>query len=147
MRPKTAFRALGLLRQLVRDGPPFPGVSRSLRRQAAPPGCSYISSILKMHSPPRLMPPPCPPTKCVCVRACVHHLPAQPPSVCVCVCVCVCLASNSWTVALWASLSMGFPRQEYWSGLLFLTLISCVHCIAGGFFTSEPPGKPIKHTF
>ena len=22
-----------------------------------------------------------------------------------------------WTVALWASLSMGFSRQEYWSGL------------------------------
>jgi len=23
------------------------------------------------------------------------------------------------TVILWAALSMGFPRQEYWSGLLF----------------------------
>ena len=144
MRPETAFRALGLLRQLVSDGPPFPGVSSSLRRQhhqAAPPGCSYISSILKMHSPPRLMPPLCPPARCVCVCACVHHLPAHPPS------VCVCVASDSWTVALWASLSMGFPRQEYWSGLPFLTLISCVHCIAGGFFTSEPPGKPIEHTY
>ena len=26
---------------------------------------------------------------------------------------------NLWTVALQAPLSMGFPRQEYWSGLLF----------------------------
>ena len=24
-----------------------------------------------------------------------------------------------WTVAHWAPLSMGFSRQEYWSGLLF----------------------------
>ena len=27
--------------------------------------------------------------------------------------------STSWTVALQAPLSMGFPRQEYWSGLPF----------------------------
>ena len=27
--------------------------------------------------------------------------------------------STSWTVAHQAPLSMGFPRQEYWSGLLF----------------------------
>ena len=27
-----------------------------------------------------------------------------------------------WKVALEASLSMGFPRQEYWSGLLFPSL-------------------------
>ncbi|KAI4581845.1 hypothetical protein MJG53_009370 [Ovis ammon polii x Ovis aries] len=31
---------------------------------------------------------------------------------------CLTLAT-SWTVARQASLSMGFPRQEYWSGLLF----------------------------
>ena len=49
-----------------------------------------------------------------------------------------------------------FPRQEYWSGLPFLspwesqkdpwlsgwTHISCVSCIGSGFFTTEPPGKP-----
>ena len=48
---------------------------------------------------------------------------------CVCVCVCVCVHSLSrvglfatpWTVALQTPLSMGFPRQEYWSGLLFPT--------------------------
>jgi len=48
---------------------------------------------------------------------------------------------------------MGFPRQEYWSGLPFLAPgvllepeiephISLVSCIASGFFTNEPPGKP-----
>ena len=44
-----------------------------------------------------------------------------------CVCVCVCVQSLScvqlfvtpWTVAHQALLSMGFSRQEYWSGLPF----------------------------
>ena len=41
----------------------------------------------------------------------------------VCVCVCACLLSHvrlfatPWTVAHQAPLSMGFSRQEYWSGL------------------------------
>ena len=45
---------------------------------------------------------------------------------------------------------MGFPRQEYWSGLPFpspgdlpdpgMELAS--PALAGGFFTTEPPGKP-----
>ena len=44
--------------------------------------------------------------------------------VCVCVCVCVSqsLVSNSatpWTVAHQAPMSMGFSRQEDWSGLPF----------------------------
>ena len=45
--------------------------------------------------------------------------------VCVCVCVCVCTLSHVrlfvtlWTVAHQAPLSLGFPRQEYWSGLPF----------------------------
>ena len=30
-----------------------------------------------------------------------------------------CLTVNPWTVALQAPLSMGFSRQEYWSGLPF----------------------------
>ena len=43
-------------------------------------------------------------------------------------CVCVCSVSHSvlsksfvtpWTVALQAPLSMGFPREEFWSGLPF----------------------------
>ena len=54
-----------------------------------------------------------------------------------------------WTVVFQAPLSMGFPRQEYWSGLSFPTLgdlpkpgikpISSA--LAGGFFTVELPGK------
>ena len=45
--------------------------------------------------------------------------------VCVYVCACICAFSHvprfvtPWTVACQASLSMGFPRQEYWSGLPF----------------------------
>ena len=51
------------------------------------------------------------------------------------------------------SLSMEFLRQEYWSGLPFRSpedlpnpgteLTSLVSpALAGGFFISEPPGKP-----
>ena len=44
------------------------------------------------------------------------------PCVCVCVCVlsrfgCVQLLVTPWTVTCQAPLSMGFPSQEYWSGL------------------------------
>ena len=45
----------------------------------------------------------------------------------------------------------GFPRQEYWSGLPFPSLGDLLHpgiepvspALAGGFFTTEPPGKPL----
>ena len=55
-----------------------------------------------------------------------------------------------WTAASQASLSMGFPRQEHWSGLLFPPAgdlpdpgIKCTSpALAGGFSSSEPPGKP-----
>ena len=49
---------------------------------------------------------------------------------------------------------MGYPRQEYWSGVPFLPPGDLPHpgielgpaaLIAGGFFTSEPPGKPFKN--
>ena len=36
---------------------------------------------------------------------------------CVCVCMHVWLFATSWAVARQAPLSMGCPRQEYWSGL------------------------------
>ena len=53
------------------------------------------------------------------------------------------------TVACQAPLSMGFPSQEYWSGLLFpspgdLPDPGVEHrslASAGGFFTTGPPGK------
>ena len=61
------------------------------------------------------------------------------------------LFATPWTVACQASLSMGFSRQEYWSGLPFpppgylpdprMKFMS--PALAGGFFTTEPPEKPI----
>ena len=57
-------------------------------------------------------------TTCVCVCVCVRL------SLCVSVCIhssCVRLFATPWTVALQTPLSVGFPRQEYWSGLLFPT--------------------------
>ena len=89
--------------------------------------------------------------------------------VCVCVCVCVCgrvcahmyiqflscvqIFVTLWTEAHQASLSVELSWYESWSRLPFLppgdlpnpgnrTCISWVSCIAGGFFSSEPPGKP-----
>ena len=42
-----------------------------------------------------------------------------------------------WTAAYQAPPSMGFSRQEYWSGVPSPSLF----CIAGRFFTTEAPGK------
>ena len=68
----------------------------------------------------------------------------------------VWLLVTPWTVACQAPLSMGFSRQEYWSefpfpspgdlpdsGIKPMTLRSPM--LAGGFFTTEPPGKPEVH--
>ena len=65
------------------------------------------------------------------------------------------LFAPPWTVACQAPLCMGFPRQEYWSGLPFPTPGDFLDPgiepespaspeLAGGFFTAEPPGKPHK---
>ena len=53
-----------------------------------------------------------------------------------------------WTIARQAPLSMGFPRQEYWSGLPFPSpgalpdprAEPTSSALAGGFFTTTPPG-------
>ena len=55
------------------------------------------------------------------------------------------------TVPHQALLSMGFPRQEYWSGLSFPSpgdlpnpgIKPMSPALAGGFFTTELPGKPV----
>ena len=60
-----------------------------------------------------------------------------------------------WTVTHQAPLSMGFPRQEYWSGLPFPPAGDFANpgigpvspALAGGFFTAEPPGKPLNETW
>ena len=58
---------------------------------------------------------------------------------------CIQLFATLWTVACKDLLSMGFPRQEYWSGLPFLSphpgIEPASPTLAGGFFTTEPPGK------
>ena len=61
--------------------------------------------------------------------------------------------ATPWTVAHQAPLSMGFSKQEYWSGLPFplpedlpdpgikpMSLES--PALEDGFSTAEPPGKP-----
>ena len=61
------------------------------------------------------------------------------------------------TVAHQAPLSTGFSRQEYWSGLPFpppgdlsnpgTELLSPVSpALAGKFFTTKPPWKPLIYT-
>ena len=60
------------------------------------------------------------------------------------------------TIARQAPLSMGFSQKEYWSGLPFplpgdlpnlgiKPVSPTTPVLSGGFFTTEPPGKPI-HT-
>ena len=57
--------------------------------------------------------------------------------------------ATPWTVALQAPLSMGFLRQEYWSGLSFPFPEDLPEPgskpmspeLAGEFYTTEPPGK------
>ena len=62
-------------------------------------------------------------TSCMCAHSCFS---------------CVQLFETLWPVAHQAPLSMGFSRQEYCSGgsswLSNHTRVSCIFCIAGGFF-------------
>ena len=56
-----------------------------------------------------------------------------------------------WTLAHWAPLSVGFPGQEYWSVLPFPApgdlpdpgIKPVSPALAGTFFTTEPPGRPL----
>ena len=56
-----------------------------------------------------------------------------------------------WTAAYQAPLSMGFSRQEYWSGLPFPSSGDLPYpgikprspALQAGVLTSEPPGKPL----
>ena len=114
---------------------------------------------------------------CVCVCVCVYVVKEETLgwnrkifdsllfcSICPHCWCCCCLVAFSrsvvsdsfvtpWTVARQAPLSMGFPRQEYWSGLPFpapghlphpgMEPESPVSCaLAAGFFITESPGKP-----
>ena len=69
---------------------------------------------------------------------------------CVCVISCVPLFVTPWTVIHQAPLSMGFAKQEHWSGLSFIfpgdlanpRIKPLSPALAGRFFTAEPPEKP-----
>ena len=69
---------------------------------------------------------------------------------------CVQFFGAMWTVACWAPLSMGFSRQECWSGLIMLGDLpdpgveTVSFALAGRFFATEPPftfhlGNPGTH--
>ena len=73
--------------------------------------------------------------------------------------LCCCVISKSCltlatplTIAHQVPLPMGFPRQEYWSGLPFPSpgdipdpeIEPKSPALACKFFTTEPPGKPIN---
>ena len=92
---------------------------------------------------------------CLCLSISIH--PSIYPSVCVCVwsCFsCVWLFVTLWTMACQAPLSMGFSRQEYWSGChafpqgispiqgLNSSLLGLLHWQVGSLLLA-PPGKPI----
>ena len=81
---------------------------------------------------------------------------------CVCVCVCVCCLVAKlyltfvipWTVAHQTPLSMGFSRQEYWSGLPcpppgdlpnpgIKPMSPASPALAGWYFTTESPDKSL----
>ena len=86
---------------------------------------------------------------------CLFSPKVAPCRTTVCVCAPLCPTFvTSWATACQAPLSMGFSRQEYWNGLPFPSpgdlpdpgiepgsLASLA--LAGGFFTVEPPGKPM----
>ena len=73
---------------------------------------------------------------------------------CLCVwsCCCVRLFATVWTIAHQAPLSMGFSRQEYWSGLPFASPGDIPNpgieprspALQADALSSEPPGKPCR---
>ena len=86
------------------------------------------------------------------------------PQTTICLIVCCCSVAklcltlcDPWTVAHQPPLSMGFSRQEYWSGLPFPSpedlpdpriepvspVWQGISCITNGFFTAEPPGEAL----
>ena len=85
------------------------------------------------------------------VTSCVHVLCSHS---CVCAHSVVSGSANPGTVAHQAPLCLAFPRQECWSGLPCSSpgdgpdpgIKPASPALAGGFFTSEPAGKPGSHS-
>ena len=72
--------------------------------------------------------------------------------------VCVLgLFATPWTIACQVPLSMGFSRQEYWSGLPCpppeelpdpgIKPVSYVSCIARGVFTNSATWEALRYTY
>ena len=63
------------------------------------------------------------------------------------------LFATPWTVAYQAPPLMGVSRPQYWSRLPFpfpgdlpeSKIEPTCLALAGGFFTTEPPGKPLQY--
>ena len=97
-------------------------------------------------------------SQCLCVCACAHVF-RQPGYITVCVYVCRCVLSpsvvsdsvNPRIIACQSPLSVGFPREEYWSGLPFHPpgdlpdpgIEPVSPALVGKFFMTAPPGKPL----
>ena len=73
-------------------------------------------------------------------------------------CSIIWLLAMLWTVAHRSPLSLGFPRQEYWTELPFHTpgdlpdpetelMFPESLALAGGYFTTEPPGEEVTPPF
>ena len=95
-----------------------------------------------------------------CYISFVHSVPSytvlSTGTLSIFVCVCLFVFSHvqlfeTWgTIAYQAPMSIGFSRQEHWSGLPFPPpgdlpnsgIKPVSPTLAGGFFTTEPPGKP-----
>ena len=68
---------------------------------------------------------------------------------------CLTPFGTPWTVAQQTSLSMGFHRQEYWSGLPFPSpgdlpnpgIETASPAFTCGFFTTESPWKSHIHAY
>ena len=83
-----------------------------------------------------------------------HDFPSSHPveSKCVSLSVVSDFFATPWAVTLQAPLSMGFPRQEYWSGLPFPSpgnlpipgIEPSSPALQVDSLMSEPPGKPIQ---
>ena len=101
------------------------------------------------------------PRKSALCWLCSARLPPGSP-ILVHVCVLGCLSrvrlfATPWTAALHIPLSMGFCRQEYWSGWPRPSPGDCHNpaieagslaspALAGGFLTAESPGKSLSST-
>ena len=65
---------------------------------------------------------------------------------------CILLFATLWTIAPQAPLSMGFSRQEYWSGFPFPSpgdlpipgIEPGSHTLQADSLLTEPPGKPLE---